>query len=180
MSRPLKVFFGFLILIAVSAIIWSTFFTGEDTEYGQIPELALPLHAGEPPVLLSSFQERPGVKGRVVLLDFYSSWYGPSRENMRQLERLYEKYNEKGLVVLGISLDHADTRGQVPKFLRELGITYPTCFGDDIFDLRSKYKFKTQSQLYVVDKHGKIHDHINSVDPHLGLEETIVKLLNAK
>ena len=174
MSRPLKVFFGFLILIAVSAIVWSTFFTEEDTEYGQIPELALPLHAGQPPVLLSSFQ------GRVVLLDFYSSWYVASRKNMQQLEGLYEKYNEKGLVVIGISLDHADTRGQVPKYLRELGITYPTCFGDDIFDLRSKYKFKTQSQLYVIDKHGKIHDHINSVDPHLELEEMIVKLLGAK
>jgi len=175
MSRPLKVFFGFLILIAVSAILWSTFFTGkDDTGYGQIPELALPIHPGKPPVMLSSFQ------GRVVLLDFYSSWYGPSRENMQQLEGLYEKYNEKGLMVIGISLDHADTRGQVPKFLRELGITYPTCFGDDIFDLRSKYKFKTQSQLYVIDKYGKIHDHINSVDPHLELEETIVKLLSAK
>ena len=174
MSRPLKVFFGFLILIAVGAIVWSTFFTGEDTEFGQIPELSLPLHAGQPPVMLSSFQRK------VVLLDFYSSWYGPSRKNMQQLEGLYEKYNDKGLVVIGISLDHADTKGQVPKYLRDLGITYPTCFGDDIFDMRSKYKFKTQSQLYVIDKHGKIHDHINSVDPHIDLEETIVKLLSAK
>jgi peroxiredoxin len=174
MSRPLKVFFGILVLFAVGAIVWSTFFISEDTAYGQAADLALPLHAGQPPVLLSS------LRGRVVLLDFYSSWYMPNRRSMQQLEGLYEKYNERGLVVVGVSLDHADTRGLVPKYLRELGITYPTCFGDDIFDLRSKYKFKTHSQLFVIDKQGKVRDHINSVDPHLDLEETIIKLLNAK
>ena len=174
MSRPLKVFFGLLMLVAIGAVIWSTFFATEDAEYGTAPDLALPLHAHAQPVQLSSFQ------GRVVLLDFWASWYPPCRRNMQQLEGLFEKYNDKGLVVIGVSLDHADTQGQVPKYLQELGITYPTCFGDQIFDLRSKYKFKTQSQLYVIDKHGKIRDHINSVDPHLDLEETIVKLLNAR
>jgi peroxiredoxin len=174
MSGPLKVFFGLLVTVAVGAIIWSTFFTAEDAVYGQAADLALPIHAGQPAVPLSSLQ------GHVVLLDFWASWYTPCRRNMQQLEELYEKYNDKGLVVVGVSLDHADTRNQVPKFLRELGITYPTCFGDQIFDMRSKYKFKTQSQLYVIDKHGKVRDHINSVDPHLDLEEVIVKLLSEK
>lgn len=174
MSRPLKVFFGAIILFAIGAVIWSTFFIAEDTEYGQAGDLALPIHAGRPPVQLSSLQ------GKVVLLDFWASWYPASRRNMQQLEALYEKYNDKGMVVVGVSLDHADTRAQVPKFLHELGITYPICYGDDIFDLRAKYKFKTQSQLYVIDKHGKIRDHINSVDPHLELEATIVKLLSEK
>ena len=174
MSRPLKVFFGLLVLFATGAVLWSTFFIAEDTAYGPAPDLALPIHPGKPPVDLSSFQ------GRVVLLDFWASWYTPCRRDMQQLEGLYEKYNDKGLVVIGVSLDHADTRGQVPKYLRDLGITYPVCNGDDIFDLRSKYKFKTQSQLYVIDKQGKVRDHINSVDPHLDLEETIVKLLKTK
>ena len=174
MSRPLKVFFGILVAFAVGAIVWSTFFTEEDTAYGQVSDLALPIHPGKPPVQLSSFQ------GRVVLLDFWSTWYLPNRKSMQQLEGLYEKYNDKGLLVIGISLDHADTRGQVPKYLQELGITYPTCFGDEIFDLRSKFKFKTQSQLYVIDKHGKVRDHVNGVDSHFDLEETVVKLLNAK
>ncbi len=174
MSRPLKVFFGLLVLLATGSVVWSEFFTGEDAAYGQAADLALPLHAGQSPVLLSSF------KGRVVLLDFWASGYTPCRPNMQQLEALYEKYNEKGLVVIGISLDHADTRQDVPKFLSGLGITYPTCYGDEIFDLRSKYKFKTNSQLYVLDKKGRIRDHINSVDPHLDLEETVVKLLSEK
>lgn len=174
MSRPLKVFFGIIVAFAVGAIIWSTFFTGVDTDYGEAPDLALPLHPGKPAVDLSSFH------GRVVLLDFWASWYRPNRRSMQQLEGLFEKYNDKGLVVIGVSLDHADTKGQVPKFLKELGITYPTCYGDEIFDLRSKYKFKTQSQLYVIDKHGKIRDHINSVDPHIELEATLVRLLAEK
>ncbi len=174
MSRPLKVFFGVLVLIAVGAIIWSTFFTQEDSSYGQAADLALPLHPNQSPVLLSS------LKGRVVLLDFWASTYTPCRRNMQQLEALFEKYNDKGLIVIGVSLDHADTRPEVPKFLRELGITYLTCYADDIFDMRSKYKFKTQSQLYVIDKKGRVRDHINSVDPHLELEETVVKLLSEK
>jgi peroxiredoxin len=61
-------------------------------------ELSLPDANGNP-VNLSE------LKGKVVLLDFWASWCGPCRRNSPHLVRLYKKYHEKGLEILGVSLD---------------------------------------------------------------------------
>jgi thiol-disulfide isomerase/thioredoxin len=44
-------------------------------------------------------------KGKVVLVDFWASWCGPCRQSLPELIKLYEKYQSKGLKIVGISLD---------------------------------------------------------------------------
>jgi thiol-disulfide isomerase/thioredoxin len=46
-----------------------------------------------------------GLKGKVVLIDVWSSWCGPCREQIPDLRKLYKKYNSKGLEIIGISMD---------------------------------------------------------------------------
>jgi peroxiredoxin len=45
------------------------------------------------------------LNGKVVLLDFWASWCGPCRRANPKVVKLYNKYKDKGLVVLGVSLD---------------------------------------------------------------------------
>ena len=45
------------------------------------------------------------VKGRLKILDFWASWCGPCRMNNPELKKLYEQYRDKGLEIVGISLD---------------------------------------------------------------------------
>lgn len=46
-----------------------------------------------------------GLKGKVVLLDVWSSWCIPCREQIPELRKLYKKYNSRGFEIIGISLD---------------------------------------------------------------------------
>ena len=44
-------------------------------------------------------------KGRYVLLDFWASWCAPCKEKHPELKKMYSKYNDKGLEIIGISFD---------------------------------------------------------------------------
>ena len=45
------------------------------------------------------------LKGKVVLIDFWSSWCKPCREQIPELKSLYKKYKNQGFEIIGISLD---------------------------------------------------------------------------
>ena len=45
------------------------------------------------------------LKGKVVIVDFWASWCAPCKQEMPVLERLYKKYKDRGLVVVGVSVD---------------------------------------------------------------------------
>ncbi|MBO7229912.1 MAG: AhpC/TSA family protein [Bacteroidaceae bacterium] len=51
------------------------------------------------PVTMSS------VKGKIKIIDFWASWCGPCRLNNPALRKLYDEFHDKGLEIIGVSLD---------------------------------------------------------------------------
>ena len=47
----------------------------------------------------------PHFAGRLLVLNFWASWCAPCVEETPSLSRLAERYADKGVVVLGISVD---------------------------------------------------------------------------
>jgi len=74
------------------------------------PELTVTDLKGEP-VTLSA------LKGKIVLLDFWTTWCPPCRADAPALDKLHQKYGGKELTIVGISV--SEERDIVEKFLKE-------------------------------------------------------------
>ena len=46
------------------------------------------------------------IKAKVKLIDFWASWCEPCRQEIPHLRKIYQKYREKGLEIVGFSLDN--------------------------------------------------------------------------
>ena len=62
-------------------------------------------------------------KGKVILLNFWATWCGPCLMEIPDLKILQEKYNEKGLEVLAITLTSGSPK-QISKFSEKWGMNY--------------------------------------------------------
>ena len=62
-------------------------------------------------------------KGKVVLVNFWATWCGPCKMEIPDMVKLYSQYKDRGLVILGISVD--DSPEQLQAFMREYHMNYP-------------------------------------------------------
>ncbi len=63
------------------------------------------------------------LRGKVVLLNFWATWCVPCRKEMPAIEALYQRYKDRGLEVVAISLDKV-AAAPVEAFAKEVGVTY--------------------------------------------------------
>jgi len=99
-------------------------------------------------------------KGKPVLLDFWATWCPPCREAIPEIEKIQKAYADKGLVVIGVSLDQGGW-DLVRTFVKEQGMTYIILKGND--DVSTDFQVRTIPMLVIIDKNGRI------VRRHLGV-----------
>jgi len=69
------------------------------------------------------------VTARVVLLNVWATWCLPCREEMPAMERLYQRYRDRGVTILALSIDRHVAA--VPPFVRHYGLTFPVGLDPD-------------------------------------------------
>lgn len=83
------------------------------------PDFTLPNLGGEK-VSLKDF------RGKLLMLNFWASWCVPCRDEMPAMERLYQRYKDRGFVILGVNLQ--DNKKSAVAFVKELKITFSIAF----------------------------------------------------
>lgn len=68
---------------------------------------------------------------RVILLDFWATYCDPCLTAMPHLQTLYERYNQQGFVVLGISIDGPESIANVRSTVARLGVEFPVLLDVD-------------------------------------------------
>jgi thiol-disulfide isomerase/thioredoxin len=76
-------------------------------------------------------------KGRVVLLNFWATWCVPCRREIPSLAALHRDYQERGFVVLGVSVDK-EVR-LIKPFARVMKMSYPVLIGAGRQDLNTAF-----------------------------------------
>ena len=104
-----------------------------------------------------TFSGKPGhlsdLRGKVVVLNFWATWCRPCVEETPALDRLQQRINSRGGVVLGVSVD--DDVAAYEKFLRDQGLSFPT-YRDPSRKIPLDYGTSMYPETYIVDRRGKI------------------------
>lgn len=65
------------------------------------------------------------LRGQAVLVNIWASWCSPCRAEMPAMQRVYEDYKSKGLVILAVNSTVQDSAESARSFAAELGLTFP-------------------------------------------------------
>ncbi|MFC1868435.1 TlpA family protein disulfide reductase [Thermodesulfobacteriota bacterium] len=100
-------------------------------------------------------------EGYTVLLDFWATWCPPCRRSIPELVALQKKYRNKGLIVLGISLDNPRkvNNEHLTAFVKKFNINYPILRANQkiINDYFGNTNISIPT-LFIVNQEGRIVD----------------------
>lgn len=90
--------------------------------------------------------------GKVVLVNFWATWCPPCRKEMPDLETLYQRFKDQGLVVLAISDEATD---KVKPFLAARKVSYPVLL-DPGRKVNRLFHIEGIPKSFVYDRQGKL------------------------
>jgi peroxiredoxin len=92
------------------------------------------------------------LRGKVVLVNFWATWCPPCRKEMPDLQTLYDRFKDKGFVVLSISDEET---AKVAPFIAEHKISYPVLL-DPGRKVNDEFIVEGIPKSFVYDREGKL------------------------
>lgn len=113
------------------------------------------------------------LKGKVIIVDFWATWCPPCRREVPHLVSFYEKYRDKGLIILGVS---AEERQTLEAFRKENNVNYPILLGNN--EVFQRFGVRSIPHTLFIDKKGNVRKtQIGYSDDFLPEFESLIETL---
>jgi len=115
------------------------------------------------------------LRGKIVLIDFWASWCPDCIREMPAVRQTYQKYKDKGLAIVGISLDK-DAQA-LSNFVAKKLIPWPQYFDGQGWENKfaTKYGVRAIPEMWLIDQRGDVV----STDISIGqLDQKIEQLMS--
>ena len=70
-------------------------------------------------------------RDKLVVLNFWATWCQPCTVEMPSLEALWRRYRDRGLIVVGVSVDRGAPKALLEPYVRNLKLTFPILLDPD-------------------------------------------------
>jgi thiol-disulfide isomerase/thioredoxin len=159
-------------IFLVSLVIWIQGCSADEVPIQKGPDFVLTDISGKK-ASLSHYN------GQVVILDFWATWCPPCRMVIPELVKLQQKYRDKGVVVLGISLDdpHTVKDTDLRTFKKNFTINYRILrYNNDVIRKYFGYETPAIPTLFLIDRQGNVKEKIVGYRPGK-LEKSVLSVL---
>lgn len=120
----------------------------------------------------------PEVLGRVVVINFWATWCLPCRVEMPSLQKLHDRYADRGLLVLGLATD-GDYDSAVGRYLEDMEITFPIARASP--ELRAAYGgIDLLPTTILIDRRGQIRHRVEGLMAPPALQAAVRRLLDER
>ena len=113
-------------------------------------------------------------KGKVVLVNFFTFFCGPCREEMPHLSQMYQELKGQGFQTLGIGL--SSTPDQLKQIVTQLNLAYPVLEGNDAVS-KAYGGVELVPLTFIIDKQGNIAHKVLGARSKEDFEKMIKPLL---
>ena len=113
-------------------------------------------------------------KGKVVLINFFTFFCGPCRQEMPDLSKIYQELQGQGFQVLGIGL--SSTPDQLKQIVTQLHLAYPVLEGNEGVS-KAYGGVELVPLTFIIDKQGKIAHKVLGARSKEDFEKMIKPLL---
>jgi peroxiredoxin len=97
-------------------------------------------------------------RGKVVLLNLWTTWCPPCRDEMPSMEALHRRLKDRDFVLLAVSQDE-DGKRVVEPFVKDMGLTFPILV-DPEHQVGDRYGVWGYPESFLIDRDGVIVERI--------------------